>query len=150
MKQLDVDGVAHMLRCSRYNKNSPVQEIYEVSRNVPALGIYQDSTAEVEMPINLDDIPSAVQGETALACIAMTMYGSLGLLHTDEEHRRRGLGSLLTEAAARTHAALGFIPHSHVDLTNVSSIKMYKTLAGWKKTHTAAWMIQDFDNFDDE
>ena len=65
----------------------------------------------IEKQINADNVNATRTGNNIclgieydrnlVACILRHRNGSLGILHTDEEHRRRGLGAILLNEATR-------------------------------------------------
>jgi DTW domain-containing protein YfiP/GNAT superfamily N-acetyltransferase len=71
----------------------------------------KQSLKMIEKQINADNVNATRTGNNIclgieydrnlVACILRHRNGSLGILHTDEEHRRRGLGAILLNEATR-------------------------------------------------
>lgn len=74
------------------------------------------------------------------------MYGSIGMLGTDDSYRNLGLGRLVIKVMGRLYASQGFIPNAHVNYDNPSSIATFSKIPGWENTHTAAWMAFEQTN----
>lgn len=140
MCRLDKTGIQHLLKHSLVNKNDPVGPLYQLTRNVPAVGVYLDPRVTEETLVDLEHIPLASKEDIPVCSIATTMYGGLGMLHTKEDYRRRGLGSLVFRVAGMLQAQQGYVPHAYADVDNSASLAMLAKMPGLIETHFATWM----------
>lgn len=75
-----------------------------------------------------------------VAVILGAWYGGLGMLHTMDSHRRRGLGELVTRAAARALAERhGLAAHCNVVFPNPASAATLDKV-GFRKVCVASWI----------
>lgn len=130
-----------MLETSKYQSNSPVEPMLNFLRSSPSAGVYKDPDVQADTAIDVASLPFGDDQERPIAWITTSAYGNLGDLMTAEEHRGRGLGSLVTQVAARMMDTQGYVPVVYVDPDNVPSLGMFSKLAGWKEGHCAAWML---------
>ncbi|XP_047470285.1 uncharacterized protein LOC125025969 [Penaeus chinensis] len=138
--RLGREGVRHMLETSKYQSNSPVEPMLHFLRSAPSAGVYKDPDAQADSAIDVANLPFGDDQERPIAWITTSAYGNLGVLMTEEEHRGRGLGSLVTQVAAGTMDSQGYVPVVYVDPGNVPSLGMFSKLAGWEEGHCVAWM----------
>ncbi|KAK7083210.1 hypothetical protein SK128_011726 [Halocaridina rubra] len=139
--RLGAAGVKHSIQISAYNKSDNVELMQSFTSKVPAVGVYLDPSIPEETTVDISNIQFAQPHEIPIAWITTHHYGSLGMLMTDEKYRRLGLASLVTETAARLHVADGYVPHVHVHFDNPTSAEFFEKLPGWKKSHTATWIV---------
>lgn len=133
-----------MLERSKYDKHRPLDATVRMAQNIASAGVYECPAAKSEEVIDPEDVPVGGEGETPLAYISTIFYGGLAMLLTEEEHRGRGLGSLVTQVAAKMLAAQGYAPHAYVEIDNAVSSAMFSKLRGWHMTQRASWMHPPF------
>ena len=82
-----------------------------------------------------------VQGVPACWCL-QTRYGVLGMLHTQEPYRSRGLASLCIESfvSAILHKEPTLSPYAVITDGNLASERTF-TKRGWEMTHPLMWVL---------
>ncbi|KAK7083212.1 hypothetical protein SK128_011728 [Halocaridina rubra] len=141
IRRLGAAGVRHLIQNSTYNKSDNVELMQSFTSKVPAVGVYLDPSIPEETTVDISNIQFAQLYEIPIAWITTYHYGSLGMLMTDEKYRRLGLATLVSEAAAKLQIADGYVPHVHVDFDNPTSAALFEKQPGWKKSHTATWLV---------
>jgi len=74
--------------------------------------------------------------------ITIYSYGSMGMLFTREDYRRRGLAKILVKAARDYTRSLGLVPYVHVENDNTVSARFFDQL-GFTKDQYAVWAGYD-------
>ena len=67
-----------------------------------------------------------------VAWILTTQYGSLGMLHVAEPHRRKGLATSLICRLAQKHLEDGHQPYAIIDINNQTSFELFSK-CGFRK-----------------
>lgn len=78
------------------------------------------------------------------AWVLKSYLGALGLLQVAEEHKRKGLGSLMTKIFSKKLAEEGLDAIGCIILDNVVSQKMFKNL-GFEKIIAVTWLFDISD-----
>nr|XP_027239638.1 uncharacterized protein LOC113830606 isoform X2 [Penaeus vannamei] len=144
VRRLGRAGVRRMLERSKFDQHRPLDATVRLAQGVASAGIYECLDAKFEEVIDPENVPVGADDETPLAWIGTMFYGGLAMLMTEEEHRGRGLGSLLTQVAAKMQAAQGYAPHVYVEIDNAVSSAMFSKLRGWRMTQRVSWMHPPF------
>lgn len=144
VRRLGRAGVRRMLERSKFDQHRPLDATVRLAQGVASAGIYECLDAKFEEVIDPQNVPVGADDETPLAWIGTMFYGGLAMLMTEEEHRGRGLGSLLTQVAAKMQAAQGYAPHVYVEIDNAVSSAMFSKLRGWRMTQRVSWMHPPF------
>ncbi|XP_063587279.1 uncharacterized protein LOC134764629 [Penaeus indicus] len=144
VRRLGTAAVRRMLEHSKYDKHRPLDTTVRLAQNIASAGVYECPDAKTEEVIDPEDVPVGGEGETPLAYISIIFYGGLAMLMTEEEHRGRGLGSLVTQVAAKMLEAQGYAPHAYVEIDNAVSSAMFSKLRGWRMTQRASWLHPPF------
>lgn len=139
--RLGREGVRHMLDTSKFQSDFSVDALLRFLRSAPSAGVYKDPDAQADAAVDVANLPFGDDQERPIAWVTTSACGNLGVLMTEEEHRGQGLGSLVTQVAARMMDAQGYVPVAYVEQDNVPSLGMFSKLAGWKEGHRAAWMM---------
>ncbi|XP_069190808.1 uncharacterized protein [Procambarus clarkii] len=139
-------GLQHLLERSSFNKTQPLESTWSLSQHLPSVGVFLDSSVTKDSPLDLQHLPYSGNEETPVSWMSPTMYGSIGMLGTDDSYRKLGLGRLVIKVMGRLYASQGFIPNAHVAYDNPSSIATFSKIPGWENTHTVAWMAFEQTN----
>ncbi|XP_042886139.1 uncharacterized protein LOC122262238 isoform X2 [Penaeus japonicus] len=139
--RLGREGVRHMLETSKFQSQNSLEAMLRFLRAAPSVGVYRDPDAHTETVIDVASLSFGDDQERPIAWISTSAHGNLGVLMTEEEHRGQGLGSLVTQVAARMLETQGYIPVVYVEPDNIPSLGMFSKLDGWKECHRAAWML---------
>lgn len=137
-------GVRRMLDRSKFDKHRPLDATVRLAQSVASAGVYECPDAQSDEVIDPENLPVGGEEDTPLAWIGTIFYGGLAMLMTEEEHRGRGLGSLVTQVAAQMQDAQGYVPHVYVEIENAVSLGMFSKLSGWSMTHKVSWMHTPF------
>ncbi|KAK4316409.1 hypothetical protein Pmani_012425 [Petrolisthes manimaculis] len=121
-------GIQLLLEMSRYNKNDSLEKMCIWSEKIPFVGVYRDPNVAQDTLVDPHNLPLAGDEDLPVCCIGTKLFGTLGMLRTTEEYKRKGLASLVVNVAAEIQTRLGFIPVCHVDVDNVPSRKMMEKL----------------------
>ncbi|XP_069165510.1 uncharacterized protein [Procambarus clarkii] len=139
-------GLQHLLERSLFNKTQPLESTWRLSQHLPSIGVFLDSSVIKDSPLDLQHLHYSGNEETPVSWMSPTMYGSIGMLGTDDSYRNLGLGRLVIKVMGRLYASQGFIPNAHVSYDNPPSIATFSKIPGWENTHTAAWMAFEQTN----
>ncbi|XP_037780938.1 uncharacterized protein LOC119577260 [Penaeus monodon] len=129
-----------MLATSKHHKNRDVDEILRLAVSSSSAGVYEDEGASQDSLVDVGAMPFGPRDRKPLAWVTCLHYGALSALMTEPEHRRRGLARLVMEAAGRSMASQGYVPHAYVERDNEASLRMFSRMAGWRRVHDAIFM----------
>ncbi|XP_068247545.1 uncharacterized protein [Palaemon carinicauda] len=141
VQRLGRAGVRHMLEPNPYWKNTSLDLVCNLAENLPALGLYQDSEVSEGKVIALNELEYAEPEDIPISCVGTSPYGSISMLRTEDNYKRRGLASLLVEIMGRLHMADGYLPHAVVEAENDASARVFRKVSGWKESHTIYLII---------
>ncbi|XP_069190814.1 uncharacterized protein [Procambarus clarkii] len=139
-------GLQHLLERSLFNKTQPLESTWSLSQHLPSVGVFLDSSVTKDSPLDPQHLHYSGNEEIPVSWMSPTMYGSIGMLGTDDSYRNLGLGRLVIKVMGRLYASQGFIPNAHVSHDNPSSIATFSKIPGWENTHTAVWMAFEQTN----
>ncbi|XP_018560931.1 uncharacterized protein LOC108903292 isoform X2 [Anoplophora glabripennis] len=91
---------------------------------------YEDSEKFIELLIEMNDSYGVFLKSTneLVSWILLSMLGQLGVLQTEDEHKRKGYASLITKYMSKQLALKGYNAFGTVIDTNHSSISMFTKL----------------------
>lgn len=124
-------GVRQLHAAWQYNKYVDVSKFLSLARHPTNVGVYETDVGEVHR-VEPTSLQRAGDEESAVAWVALTFYGTTGMLFTVESHRRRGLARLALRAFSRLQDKQGLIPHAFVEDYNDSSRRLFSQLPGWR------------------
>ncbi|CAH2321446.1 glycine N-acyltransferase 3 [Pelobates cultripes] len=76
-------------------------------------------------------------------------YGAMRMLYTVPQHRRKGLGSLVSSKLAEAMRGQGMLVHCHVEEENIPSQLMFKSLGMQETTSRLLWARCDLKGTND-
>ncbi|XP_042865464.1 uncharacterized protein LOC122249032 [Penaeus japonicus] len=132
VRHLGERGVRQMHAAWQYNRYVDVNVFLSMAQHPTNVGVYE-ADAEEDHRIVATSLERAGDKESAVAWVALTFYGTTGMLYTLESHRRRGLARLALRVFSRLQAKRGLVPHALVEAYNDSSRKLFSSLPGWRK-----------------
>ena len=71
--------------------------------------------------------------------LCASSQGSLGMLTTTEDFRKRGFGSFLVQKVVEEAVKQGVVPYVHIEDDNIQSQKFFQKLS-FLKRDTAIWI----------
>ncbi|XP_069190812.1 uncharacterized protein [Procambarus clarkii] len=83
-------GLQHLLERSSFNKTQPLESTWSLSQHLPSVGVFLDSSVTKDSPLDLQHLPYSGNEETPVSWMSPTMYGSIGMLGTDDSYRKAG------------------------------------------------------------
>lgn len=122
--KLKLADVPLLLANWKYANESPVAERYTkyCIEKHPTAGVRSD------------------KGELEAWVIAHTDW-TMGMLHTREEHRNKGLGKKLVAYLAREFVRLGFTPIANVATDNTASLRLFESLGFKSNPNEVHWIV---------
>ena len=95
--------------------------------------------AEEKMPVAWMVMYRLVVLLSVLVISCHSSQGSLGMLRTDGQFRRRGFGSYLVKRVVEEAVKQGVVPYVHIEDDNLQSQEFFRIL-GFIKMDTAVWI----------
>ncbi|CAL4245574.1 unnamed protein product [Meganyctiphanes norvegica] len=133
-------GVHKMVSTWVFHKNAVADPYLRLARDKLALGVYTTPGTPIKS-VDITNLPRAGDEELPLAWMTVKHWGDLGLMMTHEQHRRRGLGSLLIQATAKLAEHHGYVGHACARDYNTASKNLMAQL-GWKVTHRGTCLLR--------
>lgn len=119
VKKLCVEDSDEMVRNWKWALPHSKKEIEESIKSLDSVGVYVDSKLA----------SSAV----------LSPLGLINILHTDENHRRKGFGEITMQALAKSVALSGLVPGAEIESWNDKSRGLLEKV-GFKWVFDVEWM----------
>ncbi|XP_037795315.1 LOW QUALITY PROTEIN: uncharacterized protein LOC119590700 [Penaeus monodon] len=124
-------GVRQLHAAWQYNKYVDVSKLLSFAHHPTNVGVYEADVGEGHR-VEPTSLQRAGDEESAVAWVALTFYGTTGMLYTVESHRRRGLARLALRVFSCLQDKQGLVPHAFVEDYNDSSKRLFSQLPGWR------------------
>lgn len=126
---------------SRYDKYDSLDSLCKWAENVPFVGVYRDPCVTQDTTVDPHNLSQPRDEELPVSWVGTSQYGSMAMLGTEHDYKRKGLASLIVGVIAEIHVELGLIPIAHVNFENMPAREVADKIKIGENTHNNTYLF---------